>query len=211
MARNKTVKVMASVLLLQQYSLTTPLPQYRTSSTSNRPARRKRKYTSTIFSGNEYDQAVQKKVSTEEKNNSKGETRKDDVGLESEFRGTNKNDSLGSNSGSSEFNRKWYYSHIHSTYDKDDNHSYSLKFKSTINTVSRVTTLVEFVDECKDFLLSDKILADNLISHEEIADFLFPYCASFGYCKVNDTSLDFHNLPMTLQLNFIWALCPPSS
>lgn len=65
-----------------------------------------------------------------------------------------------------------------------------------------------FVDECKTFLLSNPILADNLISQQEIADFLSQQCASFGFCEGDDTNLDFDNLPKYLQQGVIHALCP---
>jgi len=72
-------------------------------------------------------------------------------------------------------------------------------------------TQSEFVDECKIFLLSNPILDDNLISQEEIADFLSQHCASFGFCEGDDTNLDFHNLSIDLQIGVINSLCPGNS
>lgn len=72
-------------------------------------------------------------------------------------------------------------------------------------------TLVEFVEECKQNLLSDQILADNLISQVDIIGFISQYCVSFGYCTKSNKDLDFHELDLVFQLHFIWALCPPGS
>ena len=70
----------------------------------------------------------------------------------------------------------------------------------------QLVTEEDFMDQCTASLLSDAVVADDLISQDEFTQFLSEYCVQQQVCE-ESTSLDFTNLSVELQLAFVLFIC----
>ncbi|KAL9184095.1 LOW QUALITY PROTEIN: hypothetical protein ACHAXT_002181 [Thalassiosira profunda] len=63
-----------------------------------------------------------------------------------------------------------------------------------------------FVDECASYLLAPSFVGDGIVSQDEFVRFLIHHCIQKGMCD-DRTILTFEELPVGLQLEFIYGAC----
>lgn len=72
------------------------------------------------------------------------------------------------------------------------------------------TRPMSFVEQCAQSLLSPEAQQDGIVSHIEFADFFAHHCKKEGLC--DDTfSIEFEELDVSLQLDFILLACSDST
>eukprot|EP00804_Cyclotella_cryptica_P015296 CCRYP_005407-RB/>CCRYP_005407-RB protein AED:0.31 eAED:0.31 QI:300/1/1/1/1/1/4/241/1227 len=86
---------------------------------------------------------------------------------------------------------------------RDNEHPPERRIQSSI----RIGMSSSFVDECSSFLLSPDSITDGIVSQNEYASFLLSQCRFEGLCG-DETSLEFEQLDLVLQLKFVSGVCP---
>eukprot|EP00559_Dactyliosolen_fragilissimus_P002006 CAMPEP_0184866506 /NCGR_PEP_ID=MMETSP0580-20130426/22669_1 /TAXON_ID=1118495 /ORGANISM="Dactyliosolen fragilissimus" /LENGTH=1072 /DNA_ID=CAMNT_0027366229 /DNA_START=149 /DNA_END=3367 /DNA_ORIENTATION=- len=65
-----------------------------------------------------------------------------------------------------------------------------------------------FLKECKNSMLSPEIMGDNTLDKDELSGFFTDYCTQHE-C-VEQPPFKFNELPVFVQVEFIWLICPPT-
>jgi len=65
-----------------------------------------------------------------------------------------------------------------------------------------------FIRRCKSYLFFNPPIDDGKISQVDFTNFLIDICMLTEACKSDETQI-FDNLPVPLQLRFLWVECPP--